>query len=145
MSWLFPLHPRFAHFPVVLLLVGSVLALFYLLGWRKALFPATAWLLLLLGWVSLFVAILTGLIDRNHAPQDAALSAVLNPHIAAGFALLIVYGLLLYERLRAPQVLDQPRRRWLLLGLLLAGSALVAVEGALGGQLVFHLGVGVAR
>lgn len=145
MSWLFPLHPRFAHFPVVLLLTGTVLALLYLLGWRKALFAATAWLMLLLGWVAVFAAILSGLIDRNRAPQDPAISTVMNPHIATGFALLIVYGLLLYERLRAPQALDQPRRRWLLLALLLAGSVLLIVEGALGGQLVFHLGVGVAR
>jgi uncharacterized membrane protein len=138
-----PLHPRFVHFPVALLATGSVVALVYLLGWRRAALPGLAWAMLLLGWLGIIPAMLSGLVDRNRAPADFAVVAVMNPHIAASFGLLIVYGLLLYERLRSPGVLDQPRRRWLVVGLLALGLALLAVVGWLGGKLVYDLGVGV--
>jgi uncharacterized membrane protein len=143
MSILEPLHPRLVHFPVALLVTGSVLALVYLLGWRRPALPVAVWLMLLLGWLGVFPAVVSGLVDRNAAPDDPAVLAVMNPHIAAGFGLLIVYGLLLYERLRDAAVLDQPRRRVWLLALLLAGLALLTVEGWLGGRLVYDLGVGV--
>lgn len=143
MSFLEPLHPRLVHFPIALLATGSIVALVYLLGWRRAALPMAAWLMLFLGWLGIFAAIVSGLVDRNTAPNDPAILAVMNPHTAAGFGLLIVYGLLLYERLRAPAVLDQPRRRAWLIGLLLAGLALLVLEGWLGGKLVYDLGVGV--
>ena len=145
MSSLDPLHPRFVQFPVALLATGSVIALIYLLGWRRAALPVVAWAMLFLGWLGIFPTILSGLIDRNRAPGDPAVVAALNPHIAAGFGLLIVYGWLLYERLRSPVVLDQSRRRVLLLGLLLAGLVLLLVGGWSGGKLVYELGVGVRR
>ena len=141
---LLPLHPRFVHFPVALLLTGSVIALAYLLGFRRPQLPVVAWSTIFLGWLALFAAILTGLIDQNQAPQDEAVVSVLNPHIAVGFGLVIVYGLLLYERLRMPRVLDLPDKRWRLLLLLALGIVLVVVEGWLGGRLVYVLGVGVA-
>jgi uncharacterized membrane protein len=143
MALLDPLHPRFVHFPVALLATGSIVALVYLLGWRRSALPGLAWATILLGWLSIFPAMLSGLVDRNRAPADAAILSVMNPHIAASFGLLIIYGLLLYERLRSPGALDQPRRRWLLIGLLALGLALLTVVGWLGGKLVYDLGVGV--
>jgi uncharacterized membrane protein len=143
MSFLEPLHPRLVHFPIALLTTGSVLALVYLLGWRRPALPAAVWLMLFLGWLGVFPAVVSGLVDRNAAPADPAVLAVLNPHIAAGFGLLIVYGLLLYQRLRDPAVLDWPRQRVGLVALLLAGLALLLLEGWLGGKLVYDLGVGV--
>lgn len=140
-----PLHPRFVHFPVALLATGSVIALVYLLGWRRPTLPVVAWAMLFLGWLGIFPTILSGLVDRNRAPDDPVVVAALNPHIAVGFGLLIVYGWLLYERLRSPTVLDQPSRRVVLVGLLLVGLALLLVEGWSGGRLVYELGVGVGR
>ena len=105
--------------------------------------PAAVWLMLFLGWLGVFPAVVSGLVDRNAAPDDPAVLAALNPHIAAGFGLLIVYGLLLYQRLRDPAVLDRPRQRVWLVALLLAGLALLLLEGWLGGKLVYDLGVGV--
>ena len=145
MSILDPLHPRFVHFPLALLASGSVVALVYLLGWRRTALPVVVWAMLFLGWLGVFPTILSGLIDRNRAPDDPAVIAALNPHIAVGFGLLIVYGWLLYERLRSPAVLDQPKLRALLIGLLLAGLALLLVEGWSGGRLVYDFGVGVGR
>lgn len=143
MNFLSPWHPKFVHFPIALLFTGSVLAVIYLLGTRRVGRPAVIWALVSLGWVTLFAAILTGLVDRNAAAQSAAVTALLNPHTAAGFALLVVYGWLLYERLRRPTLLDLPARRWLLIGLFAAGVLLILYEGWLGGKLVFELGVGV--
>lgn len=143
MPSLFPLHPRFVHFPVAFLLAGSLAILAYLLGWRRSGLSALGWAMLCLGWLSLFAAILSGLVDQNRAPQDEAIIAVLNPHIAAGFGLVIIYGLLLYERLRNPEALNDKTPRWRLLLLLIPGIVLVLVEGWLGGRLVYQLGVGV--
>ncbi len=138
-----PLHPSTVHFPIALLATGSVIALAYLLGWRRPALPVVAWAMIFFGWLAVFAAILSGFIDRERAPNDPAVLALLNPHIAAGFGLLIVYGLLLYERLRDPAVLDAPQRRWYLLALLGVGLALVLYSGWSGGKLVYGLGVGV--
>jgi uncharacterized membrane protein len=143
MSFLVPLHPRFVHFPIALLLAGSVAALVYLLWRRRPALATFAWISLGLGWLALFPVVLTGLIDQNQASRDQAVVAVLNPHIAAGFALIIVYGMVLLERVRGPHALDDPKRRTRLLWFLLFGIGLIVLEGWLGGKLVYDLGVGV--
>lgn len=145
MSILLPLHPRLVHFPIALLATGSIIALVYLLGWRRPAMPVVVWSMISLGWLALFAAVLSGLIDRNSAPDDPAVTAVMNPHIAAGFGLLIIYGWLLYERLRTPAVLDQPGRRAVMALLFVLGLAVLVAEGWLGGKLVYDLGVGVQR
>ena len=96
-----------------------------------------------MGWLALFPVVLTGLIDQNQAPRDPAVVAAINPHIAVGFGLIIVYGLVLLERLRSPRALDDPKRRLMLLLLLVLGIALITLEGWLGGKLVYDLGIGV--
>lgn len=138
---LFPLHPRFVHFPIALLLVGSLVALAYMARRREAL-STLAWGMILLGWIAIFPAVLTGLIDKNQAAIPPAAAQIMDLHIAVGFGLIIVYGLALYERLRTPAVLDDPRRRLLVLLWLCLGAALIIVEGALGGQLVYTYGAG---
>ena len=140
---LFPLHPRFVHFPIALLVTGSVLALAYMLRWRRPTLASVTWVLLLLGWISVFFAVLTGLIDQNSAPQDAEIKSLLSLHTALGFALIAVYGLMLYERLRSPDALDSPAMRWRLIALAALGLALVLIDGWVGGTLVYKYGVGV--
>lgn len=140
---LFPLHPRLVHFPIALLVTGSVLALAYMLYWRRPTLASVTWVLILLGWISVFFAVVTGLIDRNSAPQDSEISSLLSIHTALGFALIAVYGLMLYERLRSPDALDSPAMRWRLIALAALGLALVLVDGWVGGTLVYKYGVGV--
>lgn len=140
---LLPLHPRFVHFPIALLVTGSVLALAYMLRWHRQTLAATTWVLILLGWISVFVAVVTGLIDQNSAPQDPEIKSLLSIHTALGFALIAVYGLMLYERLRSPQALDSPAVRWRLIALAALGLALVLIDGWVGGTLVYKYGVGV--
>jgi uncharacterized membrane protein len=139
-----PLHPRFVHFPIALLVVGSLMALAAIVRWRRPSVAALAWGMLLLGWISLFAAVVTGLIDQNSAPQDAEIRSLLSVHTALGFALIVVYGLMLYERLRTPDaLLGEKRRGWLAL-LALLGLALLLVDGWVGGTLVYTYGVGVS-
>jgi uncharacterized membrane protein len=142
MDALFPFHPRFVHFPIALSLVGVVAIAVGLLRGQ------TRWLSygrisLLLGWLGVLAAVATGLIDQSRAPQTAEIAAVINQHITAGIALLIVFGLALYWPLRDKKLFAPGRIPWPYLGLLLLGVALLFVEGWLGGKLVYHLGVGV--
>lgn len=151
MPFFLPLHPRLVHFPVALLIVGSLIGLAYVSlsavrpqsGWRRPSLVTSTWSMILLGWLMLFPAVLSGLIDQNSAPREPAVTRLLNLHVAAGFGLIAVYGLLLYERLRTPAVLDDPSKRRRLLLLFMLGLVLVAVEGSVGGQLVYGHGVGV--
>lgn len=149
--WLLsPLHPRFVHFPIALLLTGSLAALAYIIlarlrsgnGWPRQTLISLTWGCMLIGWLAIFPAVITGLVDQNHAPQTQDVVEVLNRHIAAGFGLIIVYGFLLYERLRKPTVLDNPNSRLLVIILLALGIGLIILEGALGGKLVYQFGVG---
>ncbi len=136
-----PLHPRFVHFPIALSLVG---VLFVVLGMLRR---REAWIgygrtSLLLGWLGVLAAVVTGLIDQAAAPQNATVTAVIDQHITAGIALLIAAGLAIYWPLRVKRLWDSPAR-WGYVALLAVIVLLVLVEGWLGGKLVYELGVGV--
>lgn len=143
MSLFSPLHPRFVHFPIALLVTGTVAALAYMLWWRREPLAILAWSTVFLGWLAVFAAVLTGLIDQNRATIGPEALDLMNIHIAAGIALIIVYGLVLYLRLREPDVLDNPRRRPVLFLMLILGLAVVVAEGGIGGILVYDFGIGV--
>ena len=132
-----PLHPRLVHFPVALLLVGSLLLLVSL-RWPRNALRQGGWLNLLLGWVALFPAILTGLADLGALPDTPTVEQVLNRHITGGIALLAIYGYVLYERLRTPHVLDT-KARYRVGTLLLVGLVVLLITGDLGGQLAYEL------
>lgn len=159
MTLLEHLHPATVHFPIALLLVGSMAALAHPfrpfgLGLRT-----TAWPLLGLGWLGALVAVLTGLIAQRGLPPDAPYRAVLNWHIGCAVAQLVVYGLLLYQgwlyrsararKRRAAagrtgdDLLDDPQARWWVTLLLLAGMLAVFATGWNGGILVYEWGVNV--
>lgn len=151
---LMTLHPATVHFPIALLLVGSLAALLYLWWQPRPEFRVLTWWLLVLGWMGAGVAALTGLLAQGNLPPQAPYSNVLNGHITSGLALLVVYAALFYRvwlfrnRRRATDpddLLDLPTARiWLTL-LLLLGMALVFVGGWLGGELVFTWGVHVGE
>lgn len=136
-----PLHPRFVHFPIALSLVG---VLFLLLGMlrRHETWIGYGRISLLLGWLGVLAAVVTGLIDQAAAPQNATVTAVIDQHITAGIALLIAAGLAIYWPLRVKRLWDSPAR-WGYVALLAVIVLLVLVEGWLGGKLVYELGVGV--
>ena len=159
MSLLQHLHPATIHFPIALLLLGSVLALYAI--WRPGLVQVrwTAWLLLALGWVGGAAAVLTGLFAQSNLPPDAPYRDILNWHIGVGLGQLVVYGLVIYQGwlFRAPRrqnqraargdastdLLDSTAARPWITALLLFGMFLVVATGWNGGVLVYEWGVNV--
>lgn len=136
-----PFHPRVVHFPIALSIVG---ALFIVVGVlrRQDRWTGYGQVSLLLGWVGIMVAVVTGLIDQANAPQEAAVLAVINQHITAGIALVIAVGLALYWPLRNKKLWSSSAR-WGYIALLAAIVVLILIEGWLGGKLVYQFGVGV--
>ena len=112
-----------------------------------------------LGWVGGLVAIFTGLLAQSNLPPDAPYRGVLNWHIGAALAQLVVYGLLLYrgwlyglahrrkQRVAAgndyPDLLADPGARGWVTATLVIGMLLVVATGWNGGMLVYAWGVNV--
>jgi uncharacterized membrane protein len=151
---LITLHPATVHFPIALLLVGSLAGLLYLWWDQRPELRVLTWWLLMLGWAGAGVAALTGLLAQGNLPPQAPYSFVLNGHISSGLALIVVYAALFYRvwlhrnRRRATDsadLLDVPSARLWLTLLLLLGMALVVIGGWLGGQLVYTWGVNVGE
>ncbi len=168
MNLLTHLHPAIVHFPIALLLLGSITGLFYL--YRPAALARhidlrrTTWFLLAVGWVAVVPAVLSGLLAQSLLPPDAPYRMVLNWHTATGLGLLVLYGLLLYRawifqsakarKRRAVtkkdggaqevvDLLDNPSSRlWLTLAFA-AGMLLIFSTGWNGGLLVYEWGVNV--
>ena len=159
MSILTHLHPATVHFPIALLLLGSLLALVHLFRRPRADLRLTVWLLLGLGWLGGAVAVLTGLLAQIDLPPDAPYRTVLNFHIGAGLAVLVLYGFLLYRgwlfrSVRARKVrekrgdptadlLDDTGARVWIAAVVVLGALLIVATGWYGGQLVYQFGVNV--
>lgn len=137
-----PLHPRLVHFPIALLLVGSVAILVY--EWRP-----TPWLrgwgflALLAGWALTLPGIITGLIDKSGIASDLAANRIANLHTTLIFVMWVIYGLALYWGYLWRNDMDKAGHRWKLTVLLLLASAILLVAGDLGGRLVYEFGIGV--
>ena len=140
-----PLHPRFVHFPVTLLVLSVVLYLLHL--WRPRGWQGMPWerlnlASLALGWLMILPAAVTGLIDQNAIALDSPARAVANNHITAVFATVIAFGAALYVRLRRGAASDSAPNRWYVLALLLLGLVALIITGELGGRLVYEFGIG---
>ena len=151
MEFLSPFHPRLVHFPIALSLVG---AFFILAGWllstrsRRSPAGAERWqsygrLSLVLGWLGVLAAGVSGLIDQSRAPDTVEVRQVINQHIGAGLALLVVLGLAIYWPIKDKMLMSDPKQRWLYFALLVLAASLVLLEAWLGGKLVYGFGVGV--
>lgn len=151
MNLLDHLHPAVVHFPIALLLLGSVLALVQLYGWVRFDLRVTIWVLLGAGWLGGLAAVLSGLLAQANLPPDAPYRGVLNWHIGTGVALLVVYGVLLYQAWlgrpgrgsRAHDLLAEPRSRLWVTALLATGIVLIVATGWNGGLLVYRWAVNV--
>lgn len=152
------LHAAIVHFPIALLICGSLALLGYAHRWPRVELRIIGWGLLLPGWLTLLGAIVSGIVAQGRLPTDAPYRSLLNWHTASGLALAAVYADLLYRgwlhsmrKDREETVEDaaqgflmaNSKRKWLLTAQLLLGVGLVIMSGWLGGQLVYEYGVGV--
>lgn len=151
-------HPATVHFPIAFLLLASFAALGYLYWQPRSLLLALTWMPMLLGWLGVAIAVLTGLLAQSGLPPVAPYRRLLNWHTSSGLVLLVIYGALLYQRwlhtsprrnrrkalAQTPgDLLDQTAaRRWITL-LLLLGAIFVIVSGWSGGKLVYQWAVNV--
>ena len=103
-----PIHPRFVHFAVALCVVGAFFIALGLIRQRER-WISYGQFSLLLGWLGVMAAVVTGLIDQSGAPDEAVIQAVINQHITAGIALLIAVGLALYWPLRNKRLFSEGR------------------------------------
>ena len=129
-----PIHPRFVHFPIAFLFVGA-LALLYALLRREDRVARWGWVTLLIGWVMVMPAILTGLVDQSRGPQTPEWATTVNQHITGGIGVFVLFGYALYERLRAKRPL--PERTWVLVLVLMLGLGVLIFTGEWGGRLAY--------
>jgi uncharacterized membrane protein len=154
------LHPATVHFPIALLSLATIASLLYLYWQTRPVLLVLTWWPMFWGWLGAIVAILTGLWAQSGLPPTAPYRTVLNWHISTGLALLVVYGVLLYQRwvynsVRARKARtrrgidnselleDAQAKGWISL-LLLIGLLLIVASGWNGGKLVYEWGVNVA-
>ena len=152
------IHAAVVHFPIALLICGSLAMLGYIHRWPRIELRLIGWGLLFPGWLTLLAAIISGIVAQGGLPPEAPYRPVLNWHTGSGLALALLYADLLYRgwlhRMRRNRAekdgsaattdfLLDPGRRWTLTAQLLLGIGLVVLSGWLGGHLVYEYGVGV--
>lgn len=151
---LITLHPATVHFPIALLLVGSLAGLVYLWWQKWDELRTLTWWTLFLGWIGAGVAAFTGVLAQGSLPPQAPYAAILNRHITSGLAVIVIYAVIfyrvwLYRNRRRPEdptdLLDLPSTRLWLSALLLLGMALLTLGGWLGGELVYTWGANVGE
>jgi uncharacterized membrane protein len=142
-----PLHPAVVHFPIVLILLGTLVS-FVAVFWRKGYVPAFAAALLTLGAVGAWVAVETGesdggLVEDTSPPMEQLIEAHENwAERTLTFAIIAaVVALGAAALFRFPRV----ARGVGVAAALAAGVASWAVyeTGHRGGALVYRHGVGV--
>ncbi len=137
------------HFPIALLLVGTLFSLLALRRQQDA-FEQSGYHCLVAGWFGAVAATATGLWDAwqhiysSPLRNDATILNYVNLHAVAGIATLIIYGQAVLKRRRHTRVLFDATTQRGYLTLLLLGAAVIIVGGWLGGQLVYRFGIGVA-
>lgn len=139
---LYPYHPRLVHFPIALGLAAVAFIAWGLLRGQER-WTGYGRTSLLLAWIGALAAALTGLIDQSYASSAPAVTDAINRHITVGLALIVVLGLALYWPLRDRRLFAAGGKRAGYLALLALAAGLILLEGWLGGQLVYHLHVGV--
>ena len=141
-----PLHPAIVHFPIVLILLGSAVAVVAAFT-RRWYLPGIAAALFVLGAVGSVVATQTGERDGELVSETPAIEAILGQHenwaertqFAAILVALLAVGAVVTSRWSG---VARGLRVATAVGAL-AAALCVAETGHYGGQLVFRHGVGV--
>jgi len=151
-------HAAVVHFPIALLICGSLALLGTLYRWPRVELRIIGWGLLLPGWLALVAAIVSGIVSQGALPPDAPYRPLLNWHTGSGLVLAVLYGDLVYRLwLLWTRRNKQEGEDWTWLGDILSGGGgkwrftvqlvvgigLIAFSGWLGGQLVYEFGAGM--
>jgi len=137
------LHPFVLHFAVALLLMAPLFDVLGLLLRREALLLAGRWNTLA-GTLAGILALLTGLgAQATLGAHSAAGEALLHLHSALGVVTMAVWLPVAGWRLASKHPLPL-RARTLYLAAAISAAAVLTVETALGGALVYRHGVGLS-
>ncbi len=137
-----PLHPLFVHFPIALLLSGTVAVIVFRL-WPKPAGVQWGFYALIAGWLLTIPALITGLMDKSDITADAEVNAVVNAHITGMIGMWVLYGVAIYLYvIWKKKGKLQGWRLWAWWGLLLLAALAIILAGHQGGRLVYEMGIG---
>lgn len=133
-----PLHPLIVHFPIALLIVGTVAQLVAL--FKPDFFDKAATYLLGLGWISGWIAYFTGDGAEEFAErtQNKDIEALVSTHETLALVSLILFAVALILKWLAYR---KPAAFWkpLVIVVCLSGAVLVGVAGHYGGRMAYEL------
>lgn len=132
-----PLHPLVVHFPIALLMLGSLLLV--LSYWRPEWFSKTAFIVLLFGWVSGIVSYITGDSGEEYARMHLSgfNHAAVEKHETVAMLAMVAYGALL-AALVAKRFVPSKYWRIVEIALSLAGLVFIVLTGHYGGAMVYN-------
>ena len=137
-----PIHPMLIPFPLALWATSfAVDVLFYFL--RHPTLPVIAKFMIAAGCLGAIAAAIPGFIDWL-AIKNGEVKRVANWHARLNVAALVVFAISLFLRMSSYSELVG-RRLTLPFLLSLVGVILISISGWLGGELVFHHGIGQTR
>lgn len=142
-KWLkHPLHPILVHIPTALWPASLLFDLLANLRNDNALVQA-AFYMALFGWLSALVAIPAGIADWADIKREKPAWRLGVYHMALNITATVLWGLNLL--LRWGDLPAATSVGALPLALSVAGTLILVVSGYLGGRMVYHYGIGIAR
>lgn len=141
-------HPLSVHFPIVLLLVGTLAYLFSLLlkNQKQQMWDYFSRFLLVAGTVAAWIAIYTGGLADGIVSRKICDPTVLKSHETSAYTLSILFSiavvLLFVQDFSFPKI-ARKFVQLLIVGLLLTGSGYLFYTGHLGASVVYQQGGGV--
>ncbi|RYL97972.1 hypothetical protein EWH99_13210 [Sporolactobacillus sp. THM7-7] len=131
-----PLHPMLVHFPIALLIMGTVLQMVAV--WKKKFFDKAALLLLSVGFISGVAAYLSGggAVRFADAHWGNAYKSLVEIHELYAFITMVLFGVAIGLRI----LFHYYRKKFfmpLVLTFCILGSITLGVTGHYGGQMVY--------
>ncbi|HWR43455.1 DUF2231 domain-containing protein [Sporomusa sp.] len=136
-------HPAVIHFPIALLLIGFLFDTVSVILKKDSLRGA-GWWCLLIGVVSMAVAIGSGIYAENTAGHNDASHAIMERHKNIEYVAAVLFGLMLVWRSLKRTLLPGTVSQLVIyfaIGVLAVGT--MAYGAHLGGRLVYEYGIGV--